>query len=290
MKNKKPGRGLRLTILTAIALTAFAGNSILCRLALGGELITADFFTIVRVLSGAITLWVFSLVGEKEGASKASGSWLGAGLLATYMVSFSWAYLKLQTGTGALLLFGAVQVTMIGWARIRGESLLAKEALGLLLALGGLAWLLLVPGGPAPPLAAGGLMILAGMAWGGYTLAGKGSTNPRQETAGNFAKTIPLLLPLAIWTWSAQTASSQGILLALASGIVTSAAGYTIWYEVVRQMSATRAAGLQLLVPVLASLGGLVIGGEALTSRLICASLLVLGGVALVLSNRSAER
>ena len=274
---------VRLIVLTAMALVAFAGNSVLCRIALKGELITAELFTVVRVLSGALALWVFLLIRERGKRVGKKGSWLGGLLLATYVVTFSLAYVSLETGPGALILFGAVQVTMVGWGVAKGERLKWTQSLGLLLALGGLTWLLLVPGTRAPSLAAGGLMILSGVAWGGYTLVGRGSKNPLQETTGNFLKAALLLAPLAVWAFVNQTGSGFGIGLALVSGVVTSAAGYAIWYEAVRGMTSTRAAGLQLLVPVLASVGGLLFGGESLTLRLAFASLLVLGGVGLVL-------
>ena len=255
-------------------------------MALKGELITAELFTVVRVLSGALALWVFSLVRERGKETGKRGSWFGGLLLATYVVTFSWAYMGLETGAGALILFGAVQVTMVSWGVAKGERLQWSQSLGLLLALGGLTWLLLVPGTRAPSLTAGGLMILSGVAWGGYTLVGKGSKNPLKETTGNFLKAALLLAPLAVWAVVNQSGSGMGIGLALVSGVVTSAAGYAIWYEAVRGMTSTRAAGLQLLVPVLAALGGLVFGGEPLTMRLVFASLLVLGGVALVLGVR----
>ena len=274
---------VRLIVLTALALVAFAGNSVLCRIALKGELITADLFTVVRVLSGALALGFFSFVRERGKRAGKRGSWFGGLFLATYLVTFSWAYVSLETGAGALILFGAVQVTMVGWGLAKGERLRWSQSLGLLLALGGLTWLLLVPGTRAPSLAAGGLMLLSGVAWGGYTLRGRGSENPLRETTGNFLKAALLLAPLAVWAFVNQSGSGMGLVLALVSGVVTSAAGYAIWYEAVRGLSSTRAAGLQLLVPVLASLGGLAFGGESLTLRLVFSSLLVLGGVALVL-------
>lgn len=278
---------IRLLVLTALALVAFAGNSVLCRVALKGELITADLFTVVRIFSGALALWAFSTLGRKGARTGKRGSWFGGALLAIYVVTFSWAYMGLETGAGALILFGAVQVTMVGWGMVQGERLKWGQSMGLLLALGGLTWLFLVPGTRTPSVATGGLMILSGVAWGGYTLVGRGSQDPLRETTGNFLKAALLLSPLAVWACLNQTGSGLvtgvGIGLALVSGVVTSAAGYAIWYEAVRGMTSTRAAGLQLLVPVLASLGGLVFGGEALTTRLLLASLLVLGGVALVL-------
>lgn len=283
-----PGQ-IRLSFLTAMALLAFAGNSVLCRVALKGELITAELFTVVRVLSGAFALWVLTSLKKGDAARKWKGTWFGGFTLAIYLVTFSWAYLGLETGPGALILFGTVQVTMVGWGAVQGERLRWSQGVGLFLALGGLAWLLLVPGSRAPSLEAGLLMILAGVAWGGYSLAGRGSRDPLQETAGNFMRAALLLAPLAIWAFSHQSGSPQGIGLAMVSGVVASAAGYAIWYQAVRGMSSARAAGLQLLVPVLAAAGGLVFGGESVNGRLIFASLLTLGGVALVVGVKEPE-
>lgn len=269
---------LRLTLITALALVAFASNSVLCRLALKGELIDAGMFTTTRLLTGALALIGFVLLRGQSRKVWQGGSWWGAGFLATYMVGFSWAYLGLEAGAGALILFGAVQVTMVGFAIAKGEYPSAIQILGLVLALGGLAWLL-APGVQAPPFGAGMLMTLAGIAWGCYTLRGKGALDPLRETAGNFVRASPVALIVFTLSWGSLTWSYQGLLFATISGVVTSAAGYAIWYEALRNLSATRAAVLQLLVPVLASLGGLIFGAEDITTRFVLSSILVLGGI-----------
>lgn len=291
MKEKGSIPRVRLCALTVVALVAFAGNSVLCRVALKGELIAADLFTLIRVVAGAVVLWVLVFVRswkkkESERAGKQQkGSWLGAVFLMVYMVAFSRAYLGLETGAGALILFGAVQVTMIGWASMLGQWPSGVQLVGLVIAIAGLAWLLLLPGTQAPPLGAGMLMILAGGGWGAYTLRGRGVQDPLGETAGNFLKAVLFVLVLLMSSWQAEW-SGMGVGLALVSGALTSAIGYAIWYEALRGLSATRAAGLQLLVPVLASAGGLIFGGEAVTMRMLFSSVLVLGGVALVLRTK----
>ena len=278
--------GYRIVVLTALALLAFAGNSVLCRLALKGDLIGAGFFTAVRITTGAVALWVFvSLRGSGLAATRSGGSLQASAFLAVYMVAFSFAYLELSTGTGALLLFGAVQVTMIGWAITQGDRPNAGQWMGLIVALGGLAWLL-APGAEAPSLGAGASMALAGAAWGGYTLCGKGSLDSLRSTAGNFAMAIPAGLIVAGLGWQSENWTTHGLILAVVSGVVTSAAGYAIWYEALRTLTSAQAASLQLLVPVLAALGGLIFGAEPLGLRLVFASVLVLGGVGMVLRGK----
>lgn len=284
---------VRLVLLVVLALVAFAGNSVLGRLALKGVLIEAELFTVLRVTSGALALFVFLAVKGKGKQVWRAGSWQGSLALALYMVAFSWGYLGINTGAGALILFASVQVTMVGWATARGERLTSWQGLGLIVALAGLAWLLLAPSELAEAgelsLGAGALMALSGVAWGAYTLFGKGAQDPLAETGGNFVKATPLVVLVflaVLFLGKEQSWSARGVLLAVASGVVTSAAGYAIWYQALRGLTATRAAGLQLLVPVLAALGGLVFGAEPLTMRLILASLLVLGGVALVLKGK----
>ena len=281
--------GVWLVVLTALALTAFAGNSVLCRLALKGNLIGPGLFTATRMLSGALALVLFVRLRGGGRLAWGQGSWRGAVFLALYMMAFSWAYLGLETGLGALLLFGTVQITMIGWAVIQGERLAVLQGAGLFLALGGMVLLLLSPGGSGaePSLLAAGLMAVAGVAWGAYTLAGKTAKNALHETAGHFMRAGPVALLLLVWSTRGEVWEPRGLGIALVSGVVTSAAGYTVWYGVVRSLSATRAAALQLLVPVLAALGGLVFGAEVLTIKSTLASVLVLGGVGLVVWKRN---
>lgn len=279
---------LRLVLLTALALIAFAGNSVLCRMALKDVLIDAGTFTAIRLLTGTVALLVFVTLRGNKGQIWREGSWWGGGFLAVYMVGFSWAYLRLETGAGALVLFGAVQVTMVGFAVAKRERLSLMQVLGLFIALGGLAWLL-VPGTKAPSLGAGALMALAGVAWGAYTLRGRGALDPLGETAGNFMKASPLALIVVAWSWGALSWTYQGVLLAVISGVVTSAAGYAIWYEALRGLSSTRAAALQLLVPVLAAVGGLLFGAEVLTMRFLLSSVLVLGGIIFVIVGKRSK-
>jgi len=285
----KKRRASSLVFLIAIALVAFAGNSVLCRMALKGEVIDASLFTALRVTSGALALVVFLVFRGQGGELLRKGSWRASACLLIYMGAFSWAYLRLETGVGALILFGAVQVTMVGWAAKSGERLSGWQWGGLLVALAGLAWLLLAPGTRAPSLMSGSLMALGGMAWGGYTLLGKGAVAPLEETMGNFMKAAPVAILIVVILWGETIWTGQGVLLAMASGVVTSATGYAVWYECLRYLSSTRAAVLQLLVPVLAAIGGLVFGAEPLTARLIFSSVLVLGGVGLVLKRNKGR-
>lgn len=281
---------IRLVILTAIALVAFAGNSVLCRLALKGDLIAADLFTVIRVGTGTLALALYLALQQKGREVWRQGDWRGAGFLALYMLAFSWAYLGLDTGPGALILFGAVQVTMVGWAAVQGERPSPLQLLGLVIALGGLVWLLIAPGTQAPPLGAAATMTAAGIGWAGYTLLGKGAKEPVQKTAGNFLKALPFVFIPLLLPRTSLMVTVEGVLLASASGVLASAAGYAIWYAVLRSLSSTRAAALQLLVPVLAAVGGLLFSGEELTLRLLLSSTLVLGGVGLVLRGKMASK
>ncbi|MEM1042490.1 MAG: DMT family transporter [Bacteroidota bacterium] len=271
--------------LTALTMVAFAANSVLCRLALQTTGIGAATFTAVRVASGALVLWGI-VRWRSPGAS--GGGWTSAVALFVYAAAFSFAYLALATGTGALLLFGAVQLTMIGWGLVRGERLSARQTLGMAAALGGLVYLVL-PGLEAPPLGAALVMATSGVGWGIYSLRGRGSAQPAVDTAGNFARASVLAVGLGAAWWlagEAGSANAHGLGYALASGAVTSGLGYVVWYAVLPSLRATSAATVQLSVPILAALGGVVFVGEAVTLRLALASLLTLGGIALVLRAR----
>lgn len=274
----------RLLILVSLALLAFAGNSLLCRAALAHTSIDAASFTTIRLISGALVLW--GLVQLKRRAATGRGSWPSAFALFAYAAAFSFAYLTLPTGTGALLLFGAVQASMIGWGFFKGERFVALQWLGLGLALAGLVGLLL-PGLLAPPLGGALLMIAAGVAWGVYSLRGKGAGDPLRVTAGNFVRTVPLAVALSLLTLADARLDAAGVAYAVASGAITSGVGYAIWYAVLPQLKATTAATLQLSVPVIAALGGIVWLGEPLTLRLLLASAAILGGVALVIRQRA---
>ncbi|HPE60750.1 MAG: DMT family transporter [Thiothrix sp.] len=274
-----------LVLYTILALLAFAGNSVLCRLALGGGHIDAAGFTLVRLGSGIVVLALLVLWHQRGRHPPVGGSWLAALYLFAYAAAFSWAYLSLDTGTGALILFAAVQLSMIGvslWSGLRPGRL---EWLGLLVALCGFVYLVL-PGLNTPSWGGFLLMTLAGVAWGAYTLRGRGSRNALNDTAWNFFRTLPLLAVLLLVGWPRLQADSTGLLLAVVSGGVTSGLGYALWYAALPGLGATQAAVLQLLVPVISALGGVLFAAEQLSARLILASVLVLGGILLVLRGR----
>lgn len=271
----------KTTILTGLALIAFAANSVLCRLALKDEVIDAASFTIIRLLSGAIVLFLIIISTQKITRLSANGSWLASLMLFVYAITFSYAYISLDTGTGALILFGSVQITMILLSLITGDRLHYIEWAGVIIAFTGFVYLIL-PGVTAPSPMGFMLMAAAGIAWGIYTLKGRGSQNPLMDTAYNFLRTIPLVILLTIITVSNANYSSEGILLALLSGGITSGIGYTIWYIALGGLSATQAAVLQLLVPIIAAFGGVIFAAEAITGRLTISAAMVLGGILIV--------
>lgn len=274
---------MKAVLLTSFALLCFAFNSILCRLALRGEEIDASSFTAVRIISGAIVLYILSAAFSK--GSGRSGSWQSALFLFGYAAAFSFAYLSLTAATGALLLFGAVQLTMVAVSIANGERPRRFEWIGMAIAFGGLIYLAL-PGLQAPPLVSSVLMTAAGAAWGFYTLSGKGVTDPLAATAGNFARAVPFaLVPLVFFAGSLKI-SVHGAILAALSGAVASGVGYAVWYAVLKYHSATRAAVLQLSVPAIAAVGGIVFLAEAFTPRFAIASVLILGGIAMTIFGR----
>jgi drug/metabolite transporter (DMT)-like permease len=279
---------MRLLVLTVLALLAFAGNSLLCRLALRDSAIDAASFTSLRLVSGALVLCLLvRLRATRAEAVGGAGNWWSALALFTYAAGFSFAYLSLSAATGALLLFGAVQATMIGVGLWRGERLHGGQWLGLLLAFSGLV-ALLAPGLSAPPWRGALLMLGAGAAWGLYSLRGRGSGDPLQVTAGNFLRTLPMAAALSALTVAAAGANATGILAALASGALASGLGYAIWYRVLPSLRATTAASVQLAVPVLVAIAGIAWLGEPLSWRLVVAAAAVLGGIALVTVLRRA--
>jgi drug/metabolite transporter (DMT)-like permease len=275
----------RGAVLTAVAMLAFAGNSLLCRLALGPGLIDPATFTSVRVLSGAATLGVFALLRRTR--IGVSGGWRSALMLAAYMVFFSFAYTWLSAGTGALILFGAVQLTMFGAALRAGERFVAISWFGLALAAGGLVYLVL-PGVRAPDPLGAALMAVAGIAWGGYSLLGRGAADPLAATTTNFVLAAPLALAASAAFRHDFDVSPHGLALAIASGAITSGCGYVIWYAALAQLSAARASVVQLSVPIIAALGGVALLSETMSARLLLASAATLGGVAIVLAQRAA--
>lgn len=273
----------RIVLLTAIAMLAFAGNSLLCRVALKHTAIDPASFTTVRLVSGALALWLIARL--RSPAATGQGNWLSALALYAYAAGFSFAYVNLAAASGALLLFGAVQATMIGRGIAAGERLAPRQLAGLLLALAGLVGMLL-PGLTAPPLGGALLMMGAGVAWGVYSLRGKGAGDATRVTAGNFLRAAPIAMAVsaALALAGGGTAiDGPGLLYAVASGALTSGIGYAIWYAALPALRATSAATVQLSVPVIAALGGVAVLGEALTLRLVAASVAILGGIALVI-------
>jgi len=275
----------RIALWTALALLAFAANSILCRLALSHGLIDPASFTTVRLVAGAVTLALLARVASTA-RTPADPSWSAAALLFLYAAPFSFAYGALTTGTGALLLFGAVQVTMIVGAIRAGDRPTPGQWLGLGLAFGGLVYLVF-PGITAPSPRGATLMLVAGLAWGLYSLRGRAARNPLAQTASNFARTVPMVLALSLVAQRSVHVEPRGLVLALVSGALASGVGYVVWYQAVAGLSGVTASIVQLAVPVLAAGGGVLLLAERITVRLGLAAVLILGGVALALVARS---
>ncbi|WP_049721775.1 DMT family transporter [Gilvimarinus polysaccharolyticus] len=280
-----------IMLTTAIAMLAFAGNSVLCRLALSPDsaaLVDPTSFSVIRLLSGAISLALIVL-WRGHRLSLSAGSWYGAATLLIYLVAFSFAYVQLDTGVGALILFGVVQLVMLLAALRAGQRLKTQEIVGLLLALAGLL-LLLLPGAARPNLIGVLLMCLSGVGWGLYSLAARNTTTALLTTCGNFIKATPFLIlllavPLLLPGQSIQI-NMAGACLALISGSITSALGYAIWYRALTGLEATQAGAVQLSVPVLAAIGGVLFVSEDLSTRLVISSALVIGGIYYVLQAR----
>ncbi len=290
---------MRVFLYTSFTLVAFAFNSILCRLALRGDEADAAGFTAVRLASGAIALVVIWLIcrnprvskgvtrksGDKPSLTRGplhSGTWPSALLLFAYAICFSFAYLGLTAGTGALILFGSVQMTMIAVTLFHGERPRPLEWLGLATAVGGLVYLVF-PRLASPPLNSSLLMAAAGASWGLYTLRGKRSTDPLGQTTGNFIRTLPFAAVIAVIFFPNLYLSTRGIILAVLSGAVTSGIGYTVWYAALKHHTATRAAVLQLSVPVITAIIGVLFLTETADTRLVIAAALILGGIALTI-------
>jgi drug/metabolite transporter (DMT)-like permease len=275
---------VRVAGLTALAMTAFAANSILCRLALKATQIDPASFTLIRIVSGAAALWI--IVRSRARGVLPAGNWRSALSLFAYAGAFSYAYVSLSAGTGALLLFGAVQATMILAGLLRGERLTRVQVLGLVLALGGLVGLVL-PGVTAPSWLGAILMAGAGVAWGIYSLQGRGGSRPTETTAGNFLRATVLAMALSVATLQWVAWDPRGAVYAVLSGVIASGMGYAIWYTALPAMRATHAATVQLSVPVIAAAGGVLLLGERVTARLALCSVAILGGIALVLQARA---
>jgi drug/metabolite transporter (DMT)-like permease len=274
-------------------MIAFASNSLFCRLALKQTAIDAASFTLIRIVSGAVTLWLVTYAKcfliDRSGSSLVTrssplrcGTWLSALALFTYAAAFSFAYIDLSAGSGALLLFGAVQVTMILWGLHQGERFGSIQVVGFVVAITGLV-VLIFPGLTAPPLFGSILMIAAGAAWGVYSVRGKAVGDPVSSTAGNFLRAVPFAAAVSIILFSRSRVDQSGIFYAVVSGAVTSGLGYVIWYSALSGLKATTAATVQLSVPVLAAAGGIIFLHEPTTLRYVLASLAVLGGIFLVI-------
>ncbi|MEP9325811.1 DMT family transporter [Paraburkholderia phymatum] len=273
----------RVALLTVVAMFAFAGNSLLCRVALKGTAIDPATFTSVRIVSAAVVLWI--ILRTRGELQRVGGNWLSAFALFAYAAAFSFAYVSLAAGTGALLLFGAVQATMIGYALARGDRLRLFQWIGLACALAGLVGLVL-PGVSAPPLFASLLMLCAGIAWGVYSLRGKLAADPTVTTAGNFVRAIPFAGLVSAGMFASARVDDAGLSFAVLSGGLTSGVGYVIWYAALKHIPSATAATVQLSVPLIAAAGGILLLGEPLTARLALSSLAILGGIALVVARR----
>ncbi|GIU53596.1 DMT family transporter [Shewanella sp. KT0246] len=297
---------MKTFVYTLLALLAFAGNSILCRVALGNDLIDPASFTAIRLLSGVVVLVVIlqlanwrqvnSTDEEKLRSSRHStagfksyhpqaiskGSWKAALMLFIYAITFSYAYTSLDTGTGALILFGTVQMTMIVVDAMSGQKLHFAEWFGVMIAFAGFVYLVM-PGASAPSISGFVLMAASGVAWGLYTLEGKRSREPISDTSFNFIRTLPLVFILSMATISFSTITPTGVLLAIISGGLASAVGYVIWYTALAGLSGIQAGVVQLLVPVIAAVGGVIFADEVFTLRLAISSLVILSGIMTVL-------
>ena len=274
---------LRIPLLVVFAMLAFASNSLLCRAALRETEIDAASFTAIRLASGALMLIILLRMRGVQPSS--GGSWPMAVMLFAYAVFFSFAYRDLTAATGALLLFGAVQLTMMAWGLWRGERIAGWRLLGLVIAVGGLV-VLLLPGLAAPSPHAAALMLGAGAAWGVYSLLGRGSGEPIAATGGNFLRTVPFAAVLILTAYGRETVDYTGLAYAVVSGALTSGLGYVLWYAALPALSATSAATIQLSVPAIAAIGGAVLLAEPITARLLLASAAILGGIALTIRKK----
>jgi drug/metabolite transporter (DMT)-like permease len=274
-------------LATGFALLAFAANSILCRMALRDTSIDPASFTSVRIVAGAITLWILVRLGNRR--ASVAGTWISSFALLAYAIAFSFAYVAVTAGTGALLLFGAVQLIMISAGLAGGERIDFKIALGWMLAVAGLV-ILVFPGVSAAPPMQSALMLCAGVAWGVYSLRGRRSSDPLRDTAGNFARAIPGALLISAIMWRHSSLDRTGVALAALSGSLASGVGYAAWYTALPRLRAIAAANLQLSVPLLTSVAGVVLFAEPITVRLATASVLLLGGIALATRRSSKGR
>lgn len=275
---------IKTLALTALAMIAFAANSVFTRIALVETDIDPVMFTCIRLLTGALMLLAIVAFHQKSLAyPKGSGSFNGSFALFGYAIFFSFAYLSLGAGLGALILFASVQITMIVWAIYKGERPGPIEVFGILLAFGAFIYLV-SPGLVAPDPSGTALMILSGISWGVYSLLGRGSKNPLQDTMGNFVRSAPLIIGTTIGLFLVADmwpVDPKGILFATLSGALASGIGYAIWYAVLPKLARTSAGVVQLTVPAIATAGGILFLGEQLSLRFVVASVLILAGVAI---------
>jgi len=279
---------MQTIIYSTLAMIAFAANSLLNRLALGNSTMDATSYTFIRLVSGAIMLGIIGIVTREKNWIRKRGSWPSATFLFLYALAFSLAYLSLSTGTGALILFGSVQLTMILAALLGGERPHFLEWTGLFLALGGLVYLVF-PGLKAPSPLGSALMAAAGISWGFYTLRGRDSSDPLADTASNFIRSVPFVISISLLNLKNIHLSTNGLLLAVTSGTITSGLGYVLWYAALRGLTTTRAATVQLSVPVLAAWSGIIFLSEEMSLRLLLAGVLILGGIGLAVMSRGQK-
>ena len=277
---------LKTIIYTSLALIAFAANSVLCRKALGEGKIDAAGFTIIRLLSGSLILFIILNLPKRKKTVKSNGNWFSSMMLFLYAVCFSFAYITLDTGTGALIAFAVVQITIISQALFSGHRLSALEIFGTIMAFAGFVYLVF-PELNTPTIKGFILMTISGVGWGMYTIRGQGSINPLNDTAFNFIRTIPFVLVLFVLSIKYINLSFEGVLLALISGAITSGIGYTIWYLALMGLSKIQSAVVQLLVPIIAAFGGVIFMNEVIGSRLSISSMLILGGILVVLIGKN---
>jgi drug/metabolite transporter (DMT)-like permease len=264
----------------SIAMLAFAANSVLCRLALAEQQIDPMSFSLIRICSGAaVLLLLYMLSGHK---AKIRWNIKNGFFLALYIIAFSLAYLHIDAGVGALLLFGTVQLSMVGYGLCHGEKINMRRGLGLAIAILGIL-ILLLPGASAPHLGYAAIMVLSGIGWAMYSIAGKNMQNPLASTLANFVIAIPFVLLAYIAFYPQSFVHIQGILLALLSGGLASSGAYVLWYSIVKQIDRVTASSVQLSVPCLAILGGVLFIGETLSWRIIISAVIVLAGIGLVI-------
>ena len=286
IQNKKTKIIAQTVIYTFLALSAFAANSVICRLALKEKAIDPGLFTGIRLISGASVLVLLVFLSRGDRSSYSKGSWVSGFVLFLYAAAFSYAYITLETGTGALIAFGSVQITMIAYSLISGYKMSVWEWLGVFLSIAGFVYLML-PDAKTPSVSGFILMTISGISWGLYSIRGSDSKNPLNETAFNFLRATPFLLLLLFFIAKDANASTKGILLALLSGTITSGIGYTIWYMALKELTSIQASIVQLFVPVLAAMGGVFFVGELISSKLIVASLMILGGIFLLIVKKT---